>query len=85
MAVRFTVDRSGRVVDAVIVTASGSTLLDEAALALLREAALPPFPPDMTQPRLTITHDDPVFPALGSKLNFRETWLRVTGNRRFPM
>jgi protein TonB len=55
VAVRFTVDRSGRVVDAVIVTASGSTLLDEAALALLREAALPPFPPDMTQPRLTIT------------------------------
>jgi len=55
VAVRFTIDRSGRVVDAAIVTASGSSLLDEAALALLRQAVLPPFPVDMTQARLTIT------------------------------
>jgi protein TonB len=55
VAVRFTVDRSGRVVDAAIVSASGSTLLDEATLTLLRQAVLPPFPVDMTQARITIT------------------------------
>jgi len=55
VAVRFTIDRSGRVVDAAIVAASGSSLLDDAALALLRQAVLPPFPEDMTQARLTIT------------------------------
>jgi protein TonB len=55
VAVRFTVDKSGRVVDAAIVSPSGSTLLDEAALGLLRQAMLPPFPPDMTQARITIT------------------------------
>jgi TonB family protein len=42
-------------VEAAIVAASGSRLLDDAALALLRQAGLPPFPPDMTQARLTIT------------------------------
>jgi protein TonB len=55
VAIRFTVDRSGRVVDAAIVTASGSTLLDDAALSLLRQATLPAFPPAMTQDRITIT------------------------------
>jgi protein TonB len=55
VGVRFTVDRSGRVVDAAIVAGSGSAQLDEAALALLRQATLPAFPADMTQPRVTIT------------------------------
>jgi protein TonB len=55
VAVRFTVDRSGRVVDAAIVAASGSALLDEAALGLLRQAVFPAFPADMAQPRVTIT------------------------------
>ena len=55
VAIRFTVDRSGRVVEAAIVTASGSALLDEAALGLLRQAVFPAFPPDMTQVRVTIT------------------------------
>jgi protein TonB len=55
VAVRFTVNRSGQVVDAAIVSASGSTLLDEAALRFLRQAILPAFPPDMTQARVTIT------------------------------
>lgn len=54
-AVRFSVDRSGRVVEAVIASSSGSALLDQAALELLRQAVLPAFPPDMTQPRITIT------------------------------
>jgi protein TonB len=55
VAVRFTVDRSGRVVEAAVVAASGSPLLDEAALDLLRQAAFPAFPADMTQARITIT------------------------------
>jgi periplasmic protein TonB len=55
VAVRFTVDRSGRVTQAVIVSPSGSALLDEAALGLLRQAVLPAFPPDMTQVSITIT------------------------------
>jgi periplasmic protein TonB len=55
VTVRFTVDRSGRVVEAAIVSASGSALLDEAALGLLRQAVLPAFPADMSQARITIT------------------------------
>ncbi len=55
VAVRFTVDRSGHVVDATAVTASGSALLDEAALRLLRQAVLPAFPAAMTEARVTIT------------------------------
>jgi protein TonB len=55
VAIRVTIDRSGRVVDAAIVSASGSQRLDEAALALLRQASLPPFPAAMAQARITIT------------------------------
>jgi protein TonB len=55
VSIRFTVDRSGRVMEAAIVTPSGSALLDEAALNLLRLAVLPAFPADMTQERITIT------------------------------
>jgi len=55
VAIRFTIDRSGRVLDAAIVSASGSQHLDEAALALLRQASLPPFPATMAQARITIT------------------------------
>jgi periplasmic protein TonB len=53
--IRFTVDRSGRVEAASIVAPSGSVLLDEAALALLRQAVLPAFPVAMTAARITIT------------------------------
>jgi periplasmic protein TonB len=55
VSVRFTVDRSGRVVEAVIVKPSGYSLLDEAALGLLRQAVFPAFPPGMTQAQVTIT------------------------------
>jgi protein TonB len=55
VAIRFTIDRSGRVLDAAIVSASGSQRLDEAALALLQRASLPPFPATMAQARITIT------------------------------
>jgi protein TonB len=55
VVVRFTVDRSGHVIDAAIVGGSGSERLDAATLALLRAAILPAFPPSMTQARTTIT------------------------------
>ena len=55
VTVRFTVDRSGRVLEASVVGPSGATLLDAAALALLRQASLPAFPSSMTQARITIT------------------------------
>jgi protein TonB len=55
VAIRFTVDRSGRVVDAAITSSSGSTRLDAATLTLLRQASLPAFPPSMVLARVTIT------------------------------
>jgi protein TonB len=55
VAVRFTVDRSGRVLDAAIVGPSGSQRLDEAAVELLKHASLPAFPASMTQARIVIT------------------------------
>jgi protein TonB len=53
--VHFTVERDGRVRDVAIVRGSGSDLLDQAALAVLQEARLPPFPADMTLPQLSMT------------------------------
>jgi protein TonB len=44
--VRFTVDREGRVIASRIVTSSGSSLLDEEALAVLTRAAPLPEPPE---------------------------------------
>lgn len=55
VSVRFTVDRYGRVTAAAIVKASGSALLDDAALEMLRHAVFPAFPADMTQAQVTIT------------------------------
>src|ERR1700722_10057411 len=55
VSIRFTVDRSGRVMEAALVASSGSPLLDEAALELARRAVLPAFPADMTQARFTFT------------------------------
>ena len=43
------------VVQAVILKPSGSSLLDDAALGLLRQAAFPPFPANMPQAQVTIT------------------------------
>ena len=40
--VRFTVEPSGKVLDVSVVQSSGSARLDAAALALLRNAAVPP-------------------------------------------
>jgi protein TonB len=55
VVVRFTVDRSGQVIETAIVGSSGSEQLDAAAITLLRSAVLPVFPPSMTQARVTIT------------------------------
>jgi protein TonB len=55
VVIRFTVERSGQVLDAEVVGSSGSARLDAATLALLRGASLPAFPAPMTQGRVTIT------------------------------
>ena len=55
VAIRFTVDRSGQVRDAEIVSSSGSERLDGATLAMLRDATLPGFPATMSQDRVTVT------------------------------
>ena len=54
VTVRFTVDRSGRVLDPAITETSGSERLDTATLALLRGATLAAFPAGMPQPQITI-------------------------------
>jgi protein TonB len=55
LAVRFTMDRSGRVTDAAVVRRSVSQALDHAALAMLQGAVLPPLPEAMTQASVTVT------------------------------
>jgi protein TonB len=55
VVVRFTVDRDGRVQDVSLVHSSGSDALDEAAQALLANARLPAFPPEMAMARQTLT------------------------------
>jgi len=54
VSVQFTVDRSGRVLEAAIVKSSGFSLLDAAELGLLRQAALPAFPAEMPQAQVTV-------------------------------
>ncbi|MBN8872765.1 MAG: energy transducer TonB [Rhodospirillales bacterium] len=55
VAVRFTIDRSGRVLTVALAGSSGTERLDEAAQAMLRGQSVPPLPPDMPQDRLTVT------------------------------
>jgi len=55
VVLRFTVDRSGKVLEVTLVSGSGSSRLDDAALAMLRNASLPPFPATMPQERVTAT------------------------------
>lgn len=52
---RFTVDRTGRVLQVTLVSSSGSATLDEAAQAMLRGAQVPPFPSAMTETEITAT------------------------------
>ncbi|MGH7112483.1 MAG: energy transducer TonB, partial [Stellaceae bacterium] len=51
---RFRIERSGRVADVAVVRSSGYPDLDAAALAMMRGAALPPFPPSMPQQSITV-------------------------------
>ena len=47
-AVRFRIDRSGRLLYAVVARSTGHAVLDEELLAMLRRASpLPPMPPDL--------------------------------------
>ncbi len=46
VSVRFTLDRTGNVTDAQVVRSSGSSSLDEEALAVLQRASPLPAPPD---------------------------------------
>jgi protein TonB len=55
VVVRFTVSRDGEVSDIFLVAGSGSALLDEAALAMLKGARSPSFPANMTGDRIMIT------------------------------
>ncbi len=55
VTLRFTVERSGQVVEVAVIRSSGSETLDDAALAVLRAAQVPAFPPEMTQARTTET------------------------------
>lgn len=52
---RFTVDRSGHVLDVQRLDTSAPAMLGAAAEAMLRGATLPSFPATMTQDRITIT------------------------------
>lgn len=54
-SIRFTVARDGRVVDVGLAQSSGSRLLDEAAVALVRGAHLPPFPAGMASETVNLT------------------------------
>ena len=55
VAIRFTADRSGHVQAVDIVRSGGSATLDNAAEAILRNATVPPLPPDMAQDKVTVT------------------------------
>jgi protein TonB len=52
---RFAVDRSGRVVDYAVTTSSGHPDLDQAIEEMMRGATLPPFPANMSQPRIEVS------------------------------
>jgi TonB family protein len=49
------VDRAGQVIDVDLLSGTGSAILDEAVVHLLRGARLPPFPTGMDQEHVTVT------------------------------
>lgn len=55
VTLRFTVRRDGEVGQVTLVRGSGSAVLDEAAMSLLRRAHVPAFTGDMTQDDITVT------------------------------
>ncbi len=48
------VNHDGRVTAARLTTASGSVWLDQGALALFRDANLPPLPPQTDKPQIPV-------------------------------
>jgi protein TonB len=52
---RFTIDRSGRVIDFAVARSTGYPDLDASIEEMMRGAVLPPFPADMTQPRINVS------------------------------
>jgi protein TonB len=52
---RFAVDRSGRVLDFAVAQSSGYADLDASIEEMMHGAMLPPFPPNMTQPRIDVS------------------------------
>jgi len=54
IALRFTVERSGRVTNVAIVRGSGSSILDHAAESMLDSATMPAFPATMLQDRVEV-------------------------------
>ena len=55
MLVQITVAPDGHVLDVTLARSSGSDDLAQAAEALVRNAHLPPFPPDMKLPKQSVT------------------------------
>jgi TonB family protein len=55
VVLRFTVNRSGRVLDVVLVRSTGSPVLDAVAQAMVRNTTLPPFTARMSQETVTVT------------------------------
>nr|WP_294504507.1 energy transducer TonB [uncultured Rhodopila sp.] len=55
VGLRFTADRSGRVLSVSLVSSAGSPLLDAAAEKMVGDATLPPFPAGMPQQIATLT------------------------------
>jgi len=53
--VRFVVAREGRVTSVELLSGTGSSMLDDAVLAMLNGASLPPFPATMPQPEMSVT------------------------------
>jgi periplasmic protein TonB len=52
---RFSVDRSGRVLDFAVTSSSGYPDLDQSVEEMMRGATLPPFPVGMAQPRMEVS------------------------------
>jgi protein TonB len=55
VGLRFTADRSGRVLNVSVVSSAGSPLLDSAAEKMVADATVPPFPAGMPQQTATLT------------------------------
>jgi protein TonB len=52
---RFSVDRSGRVLDFAVTSTSGYPDLDQSVEEMMRGATLPPFPAGISQPRMDVS------------------------------